>query len=98
MGNKKNRRLREELMDSRVKIVESIFWDDPDKERWAKAVDLLKSIPWPEGEQIMAEARRRAEDQQSFYGIKDGFPQHEIKNNSHRIREIARLTMAWVRS
>jgi hypothetical protein len=85
-------------MDSRVKVVEAIFWNDPDKERWGKATELLKSVPWPEAERIMAEARRRAEDQQSFYGVKDGYPEHEIKKNVRRIREVARLTMTWVRS
>jgi hypothetical protein len=94
----KNRRLREELMDDRIKVVEAIFWNDSDKERWGKAVELLKSLPRSKAEQVMAEARRRAEDQQSFYGVKDGYPQHEIENNARRIREIARLTMTWVRS
>lgn len=98
MSNKKNRRLREELMNSRVESVEAIFWNDSDNERWRKATELLKSVPWPEAERIMAEARRRAEDQQSFYGAKEGRPQHEITNNARRIREIARLTMTWVRS
>lgn len=98
MSNKKAGRLREELMDSRVRVVEAIFWNDSDKNRWGKAVELLKSIPRPEAERVMAEARRVAEEQQSLYGLKGGYPKREIESNAKRISQIAQLTMAWVRS
>lgn len=84
------------MNEDAIKTVEAIFWNDQDKDRWSNAVTLLKAMPRQEAQKLMKAARSRAEDQQTWYGIKDGVSQKEIKDNAKRIRDIATLTMAWI--
>ena len=84
--------------ENTLKTVEAIFWSGSgeDENRWRKVVDILKAMPTEQARRLMKEARTKAEEQQTLYGMKEGTSRKDIEGNLKRIRDIAKLTMSWI--
>ena len=79
-----------------IDTVESIFWNDKKDGQWDEATLLLKSLSGDAPKQLLNAAMQAAEEQQTFYGVKENESSKVIKDNSRRLRDVKKLMLTWI--